>query len=509
MMEELVRMNHVTKKFPGVTALNNISFDIRPGEVHVLLGENGAGKSTLMKILSGVYQPTEGTITIKGKEFERLTPADSYENGISVIYQELSVIKELSIAENLFVGRLPVKRRFGIDIVDYDTMKQKAKAVMEQIGMKRDPMALVEYISTSEKQQVEIAKALVSNADIIVMDEPTTSLTNVETENLFRIIRDLKQMGKGIVFISHKLNEIKAIGDRVTVLKDGTYVGTREVRDTSIDQMVTMMVGREISGTYLNEAIQDFSAEPVIFEADHLTTKDGSVQDVSFTVRRGEIVGFAGLIGAGRTELMNALFGVSPLKAGTIKVAGKAVENKSPYHAIRNGFAMVTENRRETGFMHNFDIKQNISIISFLKNSSLFGMTGHVDNKYERSEAEIQKKALRIKCRDIDQNIVELSGGNQQKVILGKWMAANSQVVIFDEPTKGIDVGSKSEIYELMRILANEGKVILVVSSELPELLSVSDTIHAYREGHIVATFRNQDATEEKIVLATTGENQK
>lgn len=505
-MEELVRMSNVTKKFPGVTALNNISFDIRPGEVHVLLGENGAGKSTLMKILSGVYQPTEGTITIKGKEFSKLTPADSYENGISVIYQELSVIKELSIAENLFVGRLPVKKRFGIDIVDYDTMKQRAKEVMDQIGLKKEPMALVEYISTSEKQQVEIAKALVSNADIIVMDEPTTSLTNVETDNLFRIIRDLKKLGKGIVFISHKLNEIKAIGDRVTVLKDGSYVGTREVKDTSIDQMVTMMVGREISGTYLNTQINDFAGQPVLFEARDLTTRDGSVRNVSFEVRKGEIVGFAGLIGAGRTELMNAIFGVEPLKTGTITVCGKPVVNKSPYHAIKNGFAMVTENRRETGFMHNFDIKQNISIISYLKNSNLFGMTGHVDKKYEKSEAEIQKKALRIKCRDIDQNIVELSGGNQQKVILGKWMAANSQVVIFDEPTKGIDVGSKSEIYELMRILANEGKVIIVVSSELPELLSVSDTIHAYREGQIVATFRNQDATEEKIVLATTGE---
>lgn len=508
-MEELVRMSNVTKKFPGVTALNNISFDIRPGEVHVLLGENGAGKSTLMKILSGVYQPTEGTITIKGKEFSKLTPADSYENGISVIYQELSVINELSIAENLFVGRLPVNKRFGIDIVDYDTMKRKAREVLAQIGMKRDPRALVEYISTSEKQQVEIAKALVSNADIIVMDEPTTSLTNVETENLFRIIRDLKKLGKGIVFISHKLNEIKAIGDRVTVLKDGSYVGTREVKDTSVNQMVTMMVGREISGTYLNETIKDFSDQPVIFEASHLTTKDGTVRDVSFRVRRGEIVGFAGLIGAGRTELMNALFGVSPLKTGTIQVGDQVVNNKSPYHAIRNGFAMVTENRRETGFMHNFDIKQNISIISFLKNSIFFGMTGHVDNKYEKKEAEIQKKSLRIKCRDIDQNIVELSGGNQQKVILGKWMAANSQVIIFDEPTKGIDVGSKSEIYELMRILANEGKVVIVVSSELPELLSVSDTIYAYREGQIVESFQNQDATEEKILLATTGENKK
>ena len=505
-MEELVCMRNVTKKFPGVTALNNISFDLRRGEVHILLGENGAGKSTLMKILSGVYQPTEGTITIKGKEFTKLTPADSYENGISVIYQELSVINELSIAENLFVGRLPVNRRFGIEIVDYDTMKKKAKAVLDQIGMEKDPMALVEYISTSEKQQVEIAKALVSNADIIVMDEPTTSLTNVEIENLFRIIRELKKLGKGIVFISHKLKEIKAIGDRVTVLKDGSFVGTREVQDTTIEQMVTMMVGREISGTYLNEAINDFTDQPVIFEAEHLTTQDSSVKDVSFRVRQGEILGFAGLIGAGRTELMNAIFGVSALKNGTIKVSGKEVHNKSPYHAIRNGFAMVTENRRETGFMHNFDMKQNISIISFLKNSSLFGMTGHVDKKFEKKEAEIQKKALRIKCRDIDQNIVELSGGNQQKVILGKWMAADSQVIIFDEPTKGIDVGSKSEIYELMRILAHEGKVIIVVSSELPELLSVSDTIHAYRDGQIVASFRNQDATEEKIVLATTGE---
>ena len=506
-MEELVRMSNVTKKFPGVTALNNISFDIKPGEVHVLLGENGAGKSTLMKILSGVYEPTEGSITIKGKEFSKLTPADSYENGISVIYQELSVINELPIAENLFVGRLPTKKRLGLEMVDYDTIKSKAKAAMDQIGLKRDPMTMVEHISISEKQLVEIAKALVSNADVIVMDEPTTSLTNVETENLFRVIRDLKAAGKGVVYISHKLNEIKAIGDRLTVLKDGTYVGTREVKDTTVDQMVKMMVGREISGTYLNEEVKDFENQPVLFQVDHLLTKDGTVKDVSFKVRQGEIVGFSGLIGSGRTELMNAIFGASPLTSGTMTLHGKPVANSSPYHAIKNGFAMVTENRRYTGFMHNFDIKQNISIITYIKNSGLNGLLGHVDNKFEKTEAEIQKKALRIKCKDIDQNIVELSGGNQQKVILGKWMAAGSEVIIFDEPTKGIDVGSKSEIYELMRNLAKEGKVVIVVSSELPELLSVSDTILVYREGQIVSQFKNQDATEEKIVLASTGEN--
>ena len=505
-MEALVRMENVTKEFPGVKALDNISFDIMPGEVHILLGENGAGKSTLMKILSGVYQPTSGKIYLKGKEYDKLTPKDSYENGISIIYQELSVINELSILENLFVGKLPTKKIMGMTVVDYKLMNDKAKTVLEKVGIKRNPNTMVEDISISEKQQCEIAKALVSNADVIIMDEPTTSLTTSETEHLFSIIRQLKSEGKGIVYISHKMDEIKQIGDRVTVLKDGTYVGTRNVEDVSVDDMIKMMVGREIKGTYHNTDSEDLSKEPVVFEVKNITRKDRKVNNVSFAVHKGEILGFAGLVGSGRSELMNAIFGAEPRSAGEVYIYGQKADIKSPYDAIKNGLAMVTENRRETGFLDNFSIKQNISIVPFLKTSGMNGLTGLVDNKAEDQYAANEKADMNIKCRDVEQNITELSGGNQQKVILGKWMAADSKVVIFDEPTKGIDVGSKSEIYVLMRKLAGEGKGVVMVSSELPELLSVCDRICVFRDGEIRMTYDISEATEEKIVKTSTGE---
>ncbi len=508
-MGTLVRMENVTKVFPGVKALDNISFDIQAGEVHVLLGENGAGKSTLMKILSGVYQPTSGKIVLKGNEFSKLTPKEAQENGISIIYQELSVINEISIQENLFVGRIPTHKRFNIPVVDYDYMQKKATEVLDKVGVKRNVQTFVEDISISEKQQVEIAKALVADADVIVMDEPTTSLTTSETEHLFKIIRQLKAEGKGIVYISHKMKEIKEIGDRVTVLKDGTYVGTRHVKDVDEDDLVKMMVGREIKGTYHHPTITDFSREKVLFEVKNISRKDQRVKNVSFQLHQGEILGFAGLVGSGRSELMNAIFGAEPKSSGAIYLDGKNIEIRSPYEAIKHGLAMVTENRRETGFLDNFDIKQNMSIVEYIKNTVLQGTTGLVKNKWEVDNAHTFVENLKVKCRDIHQNITELSGGNQQKVILGKWLAANSHLIIFDEPTKGIDVGSKSEIYVLMRKLAQEGKGVLVVSSELPELLSVCDTIAVFREGQINGIFGVNEATEEIIVKSSTGQIEK
>lgn len=506
-METLVQMERVTKVFPGVRALDQISFEIKAGEVHVLMGENGAGKSTLMKILSGVYQPTSGKIRVKGREFSHLTPKDSYECGISIIYQELSVINELSILENLFVGKLPTKRWAGIPVVDYKGMEERARRVLDQVGLKRKPGQLAEELSISEKQQCEIAKALIANADVIIMDEPTSSLTTSETDHLFRIIRSLKEKGKGIVYISHKMDEIKEIGDVITILKDGTCVGTRNVKEITLDEVIKMMVGREIKGTWHNPSIQDFSAQPVIFEVRNINRKDGRVRDVSFQVRKGEIVGFAGLVGAGRSELMNAIFGAEPRNRGRIFINGQEVTIKSPYQAIKNGLAMVTENRRETGFLNNFSIKQNISIVPFLKSSKGRGLIGLVDGKAENKYAAVQKKDMNIKCRDAEQNITELSGGNQQKVILGKWMAAESKVIIFDEPTKGIDVGSKSEIYVLMRRLADQGKGVVMVSSEMPELLSVCDTICVFRDGRIRMSYGIREATEEKILKTSTGED--
>lgn len=498
-------MKNVTKKFPGVTALDSISFEILSGEVHVLLGENGAGKSTLMKILSGVHRPTSGTITINGKEFESLTPRDSRECGISVIYQELSVINELSIQENLFVGHLPTVSFGPAKTVDYRKMRETAIELMKKVGLSRAPETPVEELSISEKQQVEIAKALASDSTVLIMDEPTTSLTSSEVNHLFKVVRQLKKEGKGIVFISHKLGEIMEIGDRVTVLKDGTYVGTKNVSEVTQDDLVTMMVGRQISKNYQHENA-DFTDKKTIFEVKNLSRRDGKVRNVSFKLRHGEILGFAGLVGSGRSELMNSVFGAEPLSSGEIYIDGERVNNSTPYRSIKNGMAMVTENRRETGFFHNFNIRKNISLLPFIKHSSGGGTIGLTDKAEEERWADEQRRNLNIKCYSTSQGITELSGGNQQKVILGKWLAADSRIIIFDEPTKGIDVGSKGEIYTLMRRLADEGKGVLVVSSELPELLAVCDTVAVFREGEITALFDIKEATEEKIIAASTAQ---
>ncbi|MVB11510.1 Galactose/methyl galactoside import ATP-binding protein MglA [Caprobacter fermentans] len=505
-MEPLIKMVGITKVFPGVKALNNISLDIMPGEVHILLGENGAGKSTLMKILSGVYQPTLGKIIIGGKEYKSLTTKDSYDEGVAIIYQELSVINELSILENLFVGKLPTVKKCGISVVDYKTMEEKAAAMLQKVGVHRPLKTFVEDLTMPEKQQVEIAKALVSDAKIIIMDEPTTSLTTAETDNLFALIRKLKSENKGIVYISHKMDEIKKIGDRVTVLKDGTYVGTRRVDEVTVDELVTMMVGREIKGTYFGNPDVDLTKQPILFEAKNITRSDGRCRNISFQLHKGEILGFAGLVGAGRTETMEAIFGAHPKIKGQVFLNGRELHITSPYSAIKQGLGMVTENRRETGIIDNFNVKQNISMVPYLKQSSAGGIGGFLDGRQEVRWAEEQKANLHIKCTGINQMVVDLSGGNQQKVILGKWLAANTEVIIFDEPTKGIDIGSKSEIYQLMRKLANEGKGVLMISSELTELLSVCDRIAVFREGEIRMIFNSAEASEEKIVKTSTGE---
>ena len=493
----LVEMKNITKKFGIVTALNEISFKINRGEVHVLLGENGAGKSTLMKILSGVYQPTSGKITINGKDYDQLTPKLSFDNKISIIYQELSVINELSIQENLFVGKLPVKKLFGIEVVDYEYMKDLTKKILSKKGLNKSPEILVEELTISEKQQVEIAKALVSDANVIIMDEPTTSLTENETEHLFRIIRQLKLEGKGIVYISHKLKEIKEIGDVVTVLKDGTDVGTREIKNVNINDLVNMMVGREIKSRYDSE--NNEKSNEVIFEVEDITRVDGKIKNVSFNIKNGEILGFAGLVGSGRSELMEAIFGVKPIKSGKIRMYGKESVPKNEYDSIKRGMGFVTENRRETGFFQNFDIKQNISILPFIKNSKLRGIWGLVNDKEEKEYALKGKNQLNIKCASINQNITELSGGNQQKVILSKWMMADSSLMIFDEPTKGIDVGAKEDIFKIIDDFSSKGMSIIFISSDLEEVERVSDRVVIMKEGKIVKELQDDEITIDKI----------
>ena len=493
--------------FPGVKALDNISFDILPGEVHVLIGENGAGKSTLMKILSGVYQPTSGQIICNGHEYSALTTKTSAEEGIAVVYQELSVINELSILENLFVGKLPTTKRLGIPVVDYKTMMEKAKIVLEQVGLRHDPNTLVGELAIPDKQLCEIAKALVSGAKVIVLDEPTTSLTTSEVERLHGLIRELKAQGCGIVYISHKMKELHQIGDRITVLKDGGYVGTYSVNEVTLDDLIRLMVGREIKGTYFaDESAEELQKRPVIFEAKGITRADGACRDISFQLHEGEILGFAGLVGAGRTEAMEAIFGAVPKKAGQVFLRGKELKITEPYAAIKQGLGMLTEDRRKLGFAKNFTCKQNISLEPYIKESTAGGLGGMLDEGKEQKWAAEQISALSVKCTGPDQMTVNLSGGNQQKVILGKWMAAGSEVLIFDEPTKGIDVGSKSEIYVLMRRLAKAGKGVLMISSEQTELLSVCDRIAVFHNGELKAVLEGKKATEEEIVKISTGE---
>ena len=497
----------ITKTFPGVKALDGISFDIMPGEVHVLIGENGAGKSTLMKILSGVYQPTSGKIICNGREYDQLSTKTSVEEGIAIVYQELSVINELSILENLFVGKLPTKKFMGLSVVDFKSMREKAKVVLEQVGLHHDPDTLVGDLAVPDKQLCEIAKALVSGAKVIVLDEPTTSLTTSEVERLHGLIRELKAKGCGIVYISHKMKELKAIGDRITVLKDGTYVGTYPAAEITLDELIKLMVGREIKGTYFaDESVDELMTHPVIFEAQGITRSDRTCRDISFQLHEGEILGFAGLVGAGRTETMEAIFGAVPKSSGKVFLKGKELHIKEPYAAIKQGLGMLTEDRRKLGFAKNFTCKQNISIEPYIKESTWGGLGGMLSNAKEEKWANEQISALNVKCTGPEQMTVDLSGGNQQKVILGKWMAAGSEVLIFDEPTKGIDVGSKSEIYILMRKLAKAGKGVLMISSEQTELLSVCDRIAVFHGGELKAVLEGKTATEEDIVRISTTE---
>ena len=499
----IVEMRNINKSFPGVKALSNISFSVKPGEVHVLLGENGAGKSTLMKVLSGVYHPDSGSIVLNGVEHSKLNPRLSREGGISIIYQELSVVNWLDIRENIFMGRMQSKKIGPVSTIDYAKLNQDTKKLLKQVNLdKYEPNKMASELSISEKQMLEIAKAISFDAKCIVMDEPTSSLTESEVKKLFEIIRDLKSKGIGIVFISHKLSEIKEIGDRISILKDGNYVGTWNVSDLSEEDMVRLMVGRELEKSY-QEGHGAFGE--VVFEVKNLSRKDGKVQDFHMQVRKGEIVGLSGLVGAGRSEAMEAIFGAVPKTSGEILLEGKRLAIHTPYDALKNGIGLVTENRRETGFFQNFSNKRNISIASLLKKSKLGGVCGLIQEKSEKQMAEKAKLDLQIKWASDTQLTKNLSGGNQQKVILGKWISAGVKVLIFDEPTKGIDVGTKSEIYKMMRRLAENGIIVIVVSSEMPELLAVCDRIMVMAEGKVRGEFDIAEATEEKLAMLATG----
>ncbi|GAA3880208.1 D-allose ABC transporter ATP-binding protein AlsA [Gibbsiella dentisursi] len=504
MVTPYISMAGIGKSFGPVHALKSVDLAIYTHEIHALLGENGAGKSTLMKILSGIYEPTKGAITIDHTDYNKLDHKLASQLGVGIIYQELSVIDELTVLENLYIGRHLTKKVCGITIIDWKEMRLRAAMMLLRVGLKVDLDEKVANLSISHKQMLEIARTLMLNAKVIIMDEPTSSLTSKEVDYLFLIMRQLRKEGCAIVYISHKLNEIRQICDRYTVMKDGSSVNSGMVSDVSNDDIVRLMVGRELQNRFMALKENAGNVEPdTVFEVKHVTSRDKKkVRDISFTVSRGEILGFAGLVGSGRTELMNCLFGAEKRSQGEILLHGKPITPRSPLDALKKGMAYITESRRENGFFANFSIAENIAISRSLKDGGYKGAIGLFKPQQEHDIAEQQRALLALKCQSVDQNITELSGGNQQKVLISKWLCCHPEVIIFDEPTRGIDVGAKAEIYKVMRRLADEGKVILMVSSELPEIITVCDRIAVFCAGRLTKILNNRDDISEEEIMA-------
>jgi ribose transport system ATP-binding protein len=490
-----LQMKGITKTYPGVKALDNVDFEVAPGEVHALVGENGAGKSTLMKILAGAQPMDSGEIFLNGQLVHITSPQKAMDLGISIIYQEFNLVPYLNAAENIFLGREPKASIPGF--INFSKMYSEAQRVIDQLGVRLNVRIPVNRLSVAQQQMVEIAKATSRNASIIAMDEPSATLTEHELESLFDLIRSLKSRGVSIIYISHRLEEIFQIADRVTVLRDGRLVGTKLVSETNKDEIIRMMVGRE-----LKEKIPKQPAEiksPAL-TVSHLSRK-GVLNDISFTVHKGEILGIAGLVGAGRTELARAIFGADPIDSGEIWLNGNKVEIRSPRDAIRLGIGLVTEDRKALGLILGMVVRENIS----LANLDSLTRFGFINRKEEKSVAVRFVEDLMIKTPSIEQQVQNLSGGNQQKVVLAKWLFTQSRVLIFDEPTRGIDVGSKVEIYQLMNRLAANGVAIIMISSELPEILGMSDRILVMHEGRIVGELSREEATQEKIMWLATG----
>ena len=499
-------VSDITKEFPGMLALDNVSFDLYESEVHALVGENGAGKSTLMKILSGAYTPTSGEIELQGAVYSGFSPKQSAALGLSIIYQELSLINELTIAENLFLGRLPSKKVAGIQFVDRKHLNTTVKKYLKRVGLDLAGNEFVEDLKISQKQSVEIAKALSLEAKILIMDEPASSLSASEIEHLWTLVRELKQQGVSVILISHKIKEVMKIADRITVLKDGKIMGTEKTEDMTIDDVVNLMVGKELKFKYsdVRKYHQHRHADEVpVLELKQFTPKERA-RNINFAMYEKEIVGVFGLVGAGRTEVMRAMFGADVKEEGELYLQGKKVNIPSTYAALQHGLGLIPENRREEGIVDTFSIWQNMSLPFLQKKSSLQGLIGKTAPKTEKELAAKYQELLKVKCTSLEQPIGELSGGNQQKVIVGKWLASDSEIMIFDEPTKGIDVGAKNDIYQLILELATSGKTIIIVSSEYEELLAICSRIYVMRDGNIVAEYPIESATEENLLYSAT-----
>jgi len=494
MDEIILRVEGISKSFPGVKALQNVSFDLYKGEVHVLLGENGAGKSTLMKLLTGVYHPDNGKMFLHDREVTFETVKDSQEKGIGIIFQEYNLIPDLTVAQNIFLGREP-KTKLGL--IDKKKLNKDAREILDFLHIEIDPDEYLANLGVAHQQIIEVAKALSINSEILIMDEPTATLSEKEIVILFSTIRNLQEKGVSIIYISHRLQEVSVIGNRITVLRDGETVATRKVGEVSLDEIIKMMVGREISKERIRKT--NTSLQGYALEINDLT--QGKVlKNISLNVKRGEIVGLAGLVGSGRTELAQAIYGITKKDKGKVIINGKEIIKSLPQRCIKNKMGFISENRKQFGLALNLPIKVNITSAALKK---VFP-SRIIDNKKETEIAMDYRAKLRMATPDVVRDVHALSGGTQQKVVLAKWLCTNSEFLVFDEPTRGIDVGAKDEIHTMINELAKSGVGILMISSELPEVLSLSDRIYVMREGSIIKELVGSETTQEEVIAYAT-----
>ncbi len=490
----LLKMEGITRSFPGVKALDDVHLNVKPATVHALMGENGAGKSTLMKVLIGMYQPDAGTLTFGGEQVQIPDTATALRLGISMIHQELSPIPHMTVAENIYLGREPVNR---IGLVDKRRMVTNTRELLDRLELRINPRVTMNALSIAQTQMVEIAKAISYDSRLIIMDEPTSAIPEREVEHLHRMIRSLRESGVAIIYITHKMDEVFKISDYVTVFRDGRHVATVPAAELDRQKLITLMVGRELTHMFPKEEAE---IGEVVLSVRGLTRR-GILHDISFDLRRGEILGVAGLMGAGRTEILEAVFGITKIDAGTIEINGKRTTIRSPADAIRSGLALLTEDRKLTGIMGVLSVRDNMTVASL----SRFSPGGVLRLGQMDKECQDQRKALAIKTPSINQLIKLLSGGNQQKVLVSRWLLTTPEIFMIDEPTRGIDVGAKAEIHRLMSQLAAQGKAIIMVSSEMPEILGMSDRVLVMHEGRLTGEFSRAEATQERIMQAATG----
>jgi len=493
----LLKMDGISKAFPGVNALKNVNLEVGYGEIVALMGENGAGKSTLMKILTGIHQPDKGKIVYRGNEIQLNNPKAAISEGIVMIHQELSPIPEMTIAENILIGREPVYK--FMNVVNSRKLRETAKELLSLMDLNLDPDTKMKELSISEMQMVEIVKALSYDARLIIMDEPTSAISNKEVDKLFEVIFKLKQKNISIIYISHKIEEIYKITDSITILRDGEYIDSCATKTLKYDDLITKMVGRELKDIFPKENI---GLQETLLEINHFN-KAGEFSDINFSLRKGEILGVSGLMGAGRTELAEAIFGLTPPDSGTLILEGKEIKISNPKSAINHGIGLIPEDRKLKGLVLNRTVMENISLVYLDHFCTFFGV---LKLKNEKRESKRQIQDLRIKAHSINQEVENLSGGNQQKVVLSKWLIGNARILIFDEPTRGIDINAKAEIYKIMTNFIKQGKAIIMISSELPELIGMCDRILVLHKGKISGELSRKEFNQEKILKAAMGE---